>query len=259
MTSAVGATTVPGAGRVRRAVSQPAERPRLRLSLLRAFQLHGPDGGVLTMPLSAQRVIAFLALHDRPLARIFVAGHLWTDASEDRAGAALRTALWRITGPAHAVVRADAHTLALDPGVEIDFATASRCARGLLADDGAPAAGDLGTLCAAGELLPDWYDDWVLIERERFRQLRLHALEVMCGRLSDHGRHAEAAEAGFAAVVAEPLRESAHRALVRAHLVEGNPGEALRQYGLCRELLARELGTAPSPALEALVAGLPRR
>jgi DNA-binding SARP family transcriptional activator len=58
-------------------------------------------------------------------------------------------------------------------------------------------------------------------------------------------------------VAAEPLRESAHRALIGAHLAEGNPGEALRQYQLFRGLLGRELGIEPSPRIRALLAGLP--
>ena len=43
-----------------------------------------------------------------------------------------------------------------------------------------------------GELLPDWYDDWVLLERERFRQLRLHALDALCDDLTRAGRHWDA-------------------------------------------------------------------
>jgi DNA-binding SARP family transcriptional activator len=69
----------------------------------------------------------------------------------------------------------------------------------------------------------------VLVERERFRQLRLHALEALCRRLTGDGLHAEAVDAGIAAIAAEPLRESAHRALMSAHVAEGNRGEAMRQ------------------------------
>jgi DNA-binding SARP family transcriptional activator len=236
------------------AVMRPAAAgPALRLSLLRGFALHGA-GGAIRVPLSAQRVVAFLALHARPLARVFVAGNLWMDASEERASAALRTALWRIGAPAERLVRCDGQTLALDPDVPVDLAAASTRAEALLEDGGAPARGDVALLRDAGDLLPDWYEDWVLVERERFRQLRLHALEALCRSLSAAGRHAEATEAGIAAIACEPLRESAHRALVSAHLAEGNAGEALRQYRLCRDLLARELGLEPTPELERLVA-----
>jgi len=61
----------------------------------------------------------------------------------------------------------------------------------------------------SADLLPDWYDDWVLLEAEDWRQLRLHALEALAGRLIALGRWGEAANAAGAAVRAEPLRESA--------------------------------------------------
>ena len=61
------------------------------------------------------------------------------------------------------------------------------------------------------------------------------------------------------ALVGEPLRESAHRALVAFHLAEGNAAEALRQFRLCRRLLLEQLGVEPSPLMLELVAGLDRR
>ena len=137
--------------------------------------------------MSAQRVVAFLALHAGPLARMFVAGNLWMDSSEERALAALRTALWRMRTPGRTVVRCDGHALSLEPSIDIDLITASRRARELL-EGGAmmapPTRADVRLLRDAGDVLPDWYDDWVLIERERFRQLRLHALEALAARLA---------------------------------------------------------------------------
>jgi DNA-binding SARP family transcriptional activator len=97
------------------------------------------------------------------------------------------------------------------------------------------------------DLLPDWYDDWVIIERERLRQLRIHALEVLCQRLTALERYPEAIDAGLAAVRAEPLRESAHLSLMRAHAAEGNWCEVLRAYDRLSQLLWNELGVEPSP------------
>ncbi len=227
------------------------------MSLLGGFELRR-DGIEVRIPLSAQRVIAFLALHPGRLARVFVAGNLWTDTSDDRAGSALRTALWRL-GPAAAVVRCHGQALSLDTAVAVDVTTSSRIARQLLEEeDGAIPARAFTELRDAGDVLPDWYEDWVLIGRERHRQLRLHALDRLCERLSRAGRHAAATEAGLSSVASEPLRESAHRALIAAHLAEGNPGEALRQYDICSRLLRRDLNVDPSPALDALVASLRR-
>jgi DNA-binding SARP family transcriptional activator len=46
---------------------------------------------------------------------------------------------------------------------------------------------------------------------------------------------------------AEPLRESAHRALVRVHLAEGNLIEAVRACESFRTLLADRPGIPPPP------------
>ena len=93
----------------------------------------------------------------------------------------------------------------------------------------------------------------MVTEREHFRQLRLHALEKLCEQLTDEGRFGQAVEAGLAAVSSEPLRESAHRVLIRAYLKEGNWGEAVRQYEACRQVLRHELGIDPSRVTHALL------
>jgi DNA-binding SARP family transcriptional activator len=104
-----------------------------------------------------------------------------------------------------------------------------------------------------GDLLPGWYDDWVLLERERLRQVRTHALEQVGVRFAAAGRHVEALEAAYAAVRGEPLRESAHRTVVRVHLAEGNVADALRAYERFRVMLADELGVQPSEHMTRLV------
>jgi DNA-binding SARP family transcriptional activator len=71
--------------------------------------------------------------------------------------------------------------------------------------------------------------------------------------LSSAGRHGEAVEAGLAVVSAEPLRESAHRALISAHLAEGNRGEAIRQFERYADLIRAELGLRPSAEIASLL------
>src|SRR5205807_8361751 len=72
-----------------------SESGEVELRLLSGFELR-TDGAVVALPMSSQRLLAFLALQHKPLHRIHVAGRLWIDASEDRANANLRTALWRV-------------------------------------------------------------------------------------------------------------------------------------------------------------------
>jgi DNA-binding SARP family transcriptional activator len=103
------------------------------------------------------------------------------------------------------------------------------------------------------DLLPGWYDDWALIEQERVRQRLLHALEALSRKLVCVYRYAEAVEVAMMAVGADPLRESAQRALIEAHLAEGNRVEAQRSFDMYRDLLHRELGTDPDAELAAIV------
>jgi len=100
-----------------------------------------------------------------------------------------------------------------------------------------------------GDLLPDWYDDWLQDEREGLRQTQLHALESLARRLSESGSHADAVQAALAAIRLEPLRESAHRTLIQVHIPEGNMSEAWRQFQRCRRMLREELGVEPSQVL----------
>jgi DNA-binding SARP family transcriptional activator len=103
------------------------------------------------------------------------------------------------------------------------------------------------------ELLPGWYEDWVVLEAESWRQLRLHALEASAGVLAGARRFGEAVCAAQAAVCADPLRESPHAALIRVHLSEGNQSEAVREFERYRERLGAALNLEPTPGLRALL------
>jgi DNA-binding SARP family transcriptional activator len=103
--------------------------------------------------------------------------------------------------------------------------------------------------CFSAELLPGWHDEWVVDARERHRQLSPYALE----HLTRIGRYGAAVLAGMAAVNRESLRESAHRALMKVHLAEGNAGEAIRQYRQYEATAARDLGVGPSARMRLLL------
>lgn len=228
----------------------------VELSLIGTFGLTSA-GEKLAVPESAQRLIAFLALQARPLSRALVASTLWLESSEERSSANLRSALWRLRRPGHPLVVSSGKQLQLSPEVVVDAHALASRARRLL--DGAPRDADVGLDddLLSGELLPDWYDDWVLIERERLRQLRIHALEALADRLRAGRRFGHAVEAALAAVRAEPLRESAHRVLISVYLDEGNDCEAIRQFRFYRDYVNDELGVEPSQLMAELVAGLP--
>lgn len=239
-------------------VANGADRS-VSLSLLDAFELRC-DGEPVSLPPSAQRLLALLALHDRPLLRPHVAGTLWLDTPEERASANLRSSLWRLNRPGPKLVEATTFQLRLAPEVRVDARETAALAHRLLARTGRPIENEADLEpdphLLTGELLPDWYDDWVMLERERLRQLSLHALEALGERMLAAARLGEALEAALAAIAMEPLRESAHRLLIRIHLAEGNAAEAIREFELCRRLFREQLGLEPSPQLAQLVENL---
>jgi DNA-binding SARP family transcriptional activator len=242
----------PALGHARtRAHAHPA-----RLQLLGGFHLV-VDGGQTPIPVSGQRLLAFLALQPHPLRRAHVAGTLWPDTTDARSSANLRSLLWRIRHPGLRLLDATSTHVGLADDVAIDVHDMVATCRRLIDRSIVCRPDELDPLQICGELLPDWYeDDWVLIERERLRQLCLNALEALCERLAALGRYGEAVDAGLAAVRGEPLRESAHRALVCAHLGAGNHSEALRQYRWYRRLVLDELGLPPSDHMTQLMAPL---
>jgi SARP family transcriptional regulator, regulator of embCAB operon len=239
-----------------------AARPRSavdsssRVVLVGGFQLVDGDAQV-ALAEGSQRLIALLALRGRPMRRVLVAGTLWPEVTENRAYASLRSALSRLYGVVREAVEVNPSDLRLASSVRVDFRESQALAHRLLdaVDQPLEAADVSGAAIAAlsGELLPDWYDDWVLLEAEDWRQLRLHALEVLAGLLSAAGRYGDAATAALAAVRADPLRESAHAALIRVHLAEHNQSEALREFRRYQELLRAELDMEPTTQLRELV------
>ncbi|MPV36321.1 AfsR/SARP family transcriptional regulator [Georgenia subflava] len=203
----------------------------------------------------SSRLLAFLAVNRGDKERRYVWGRLWPDAEEERGAGNLRSAIWRLNGLGPNLVHSDKHTVRLHDAVEVDVeligAWANRLITGMhRPEDLTIMPWDLDQL----DMLPGWYDDWVLLERERLRQRLLHAMECLSRELLRLGRYAEAVESALVAVGSDPLRESAQRVLIEAHLAEGNRCEALRRFEEHRALVRRELGVDPSPALATLVA-----
>lgn len=220
----------------------------------RHVQNHGPyvvclvggftvqvDEMPIAVPACCERLIAYLAIAEMPIERVRLAGTLWMEKSDNRATANLRTALWRLRKVCAPLVVDRGSRVALGTGVEVDIHHQERWADRLRAQK--PTAEDLDVKVRSLNigLLADWYDDWVLLERERHRQRTLHAIEALIAQLVTHGRFEEALDAGYGALAMEPLREGTHRAVIQAHLAEGNRSEAIRHITMCRDLYRAEL------------------
>ncbi len=227
----------------------------LSIRLLGSFELTN-DGMPIETPVSVQKLLALLAIEHRPIARQQASGVLWPEKTESRAGANLRSTLWRLKQlVGDGVVDCAAGRLCLSTDVAVDIHQIRPTTAG-------PPTGPFVSSATAAltaslpikvELLSDWYDEWVVVERERVRQQTLRALETAVAELCRIDRFAEAIEVGAAAVKLAPLRESAHRAVMLVHLTEGNYAEAVRQYEICATALSEAFGIAPSDRLTALL------
>ena len=231
----------------------------IRLELLDGFRLvvDGHPIGVLN---SAQRLLAYLTFHG-PVPRVVAAGTLWTEVPERHALARLRTALWRCNRIVRGLITVDGIRLALGSSVRIDVAELNPSAVVVPDGPGGNANGSVPSLRSlrARELLPGWYDDWVIFERERLRLRRLHALEAASAQMLAAGHYTASLEFALEAVRSEPLRESAQRAVILVHMAQNNVAEAVRVYRRFRRLLLVDLGIEPSEELTNLVfAGLRR-
>jgi DNA-binding SARP family transcriptional activator len=227
------------------------------MSLLRHFELVR-CGEPICVPLSGQRILAYLALREGSITRSGLAMALWPDAPEDRAMQSLRTALWRLHRPGLRLVEATPSHIALSGQIAVDFREIMPALVAIVARPDGADRHMAARLARAGELLPGWYDEWVVFERERFHQFRLHALESVCVHFTGQGEFALAIDMGLMAVRSDPLRETARRALIGALLAEGNRAEALSQYRSFRQLLRIELDVAPSERIDAMVRNLER-
>jgi DNA-binding SARP family transcriptional activator len=229
----------------------------VQLKLLGSFTLL-VGAAPMRLPMNAQRLVCFLALHQGLLLRQHVAGSLWGDTTDRLASGSLRSALWRLGHSSHDLVDVTDPHLRLYASVAVDLRESEALAKRVLDESKGLSEIELDYTLLSADLLPDWTEDWVLIEREYHTQLRLRALEALCRRLSEMGRSGQAVQAGMLAVSGDALRESAQRTLVAAHLAEGNVAAAVEQYDSFRELLRDELNLEPSPAMQILVQGLHR-
>ncbi len=234
--------------------------PRVRLELLGGFQLYSAGRKPIVLTARKPRaLLAYLALGVRRAhARDRLATLLWPDSSEMQARTSLRqalTALRRALGDgADELIAADVESVALArDGFELDVAEFEH---GI----------DLGTADSLqsslalyrGDLLDGVsaesasFEQWLAAERERLRAVAVRGLVSLLDHQQESGLPDRALETATRLVAIDPLREDAHRVLMRLYLQQGRPVEALRQYQLLRQTLARDLGVTPEPQTEQL-------
>src|SRR5262245_42497937 len=231
---------------------------RLELILLGGFQARLAPGGVIDLPTrKAQALLACLALPaGRSHPRDKLAAMLWGDVSESQARASLRKALFwlrQALADTRAMI-ADSETVTLKASaVSIDVDEFEHRAKSGSVAALAEAA-DLyqGDLLAGLAVEEPQFEEWLVGERERLREVHIEAL----ARLLGHQRQVGAVESGILTALkllaVDPLQEAVHRTLMRLYAQAGRRGAALRQYQACVTVLERELRTQPEDATRAL-------
>jgi len=157
---------------------------------------------------------------------------------------ALRKALAPTTPPALSL---EGDTVALDrDAAHVDVAEFER----LLAS-GTPEALERASAFYRGDLLlglvvdEPLFEEWLLGERERLRELALEGLARLLAQQRKAGATEAALRTGLKLLTLDPLQESVHRTLMRLYAALGRRGTALRQYQQCVNVLQRDLGVEP--------------
>jgi DNA-binding SARP family transcriptional activator len=226
---------------------------RLSVRLLGGLSVCLRSGEAVRLPTrKAQALLAYLAVHpgqSHPRAKL--ATLLWGDAPDEQAHHRLRQALFDLRKALPATrprcLVADARSLALNAAaVEVDVAAFER-----LVTRATPAALAQAATLYRGDLLDGLavkepgFEDWLVVERERLRELALNALGKLLGHHVETGPDERAIQTALRLLALDPLREDAHRGLMRLFARQGRRGAALRQYQVCVSVLGRELGVEP--------------
>ena len=234
------------------------------LVLLGAFEARRPRGAALTLPKKTRALLAYLALtpgHACPRGEL--ATLLWGDTGDAQARQSLRQALRRLRetlGPRSGAIRADDDMVALHlNALEIDTVTFER----LIAAGGPEAIGRAvalyrGELLAGLDVDEKPFEDWLVRQRERLREMALAAVGQLLACHTEAGAVDEAVRAAVRLLTLDPLHEPTHRALMRIYAAQGRRSAALRQYQACVEVLQRELGVEPEAETKELYQDLVR-
>ncbi|MBW3622685.1 MAG: AAA family ATPase, partial [Armatimonadetes bacterium] len=209
-------------------------------------------------------LLAYLATYlHRQHAREELVDLLWPDADLDAGRTSLRTALASLRKqleppgtPEGRILMADRLHVQLNPeAVTTDLLTLERASK--TAANAADPAERIASLIHAaeqyrGHLLPGFYEDWTLRERERYQSLYVELLRELVSELERSGDFSRALDYAQRIVAVDPLIEEAHADLLRLYAATGQYSAMTRQYRELERVLRQNLGSPPSERTQAL-------
>lgn len=225
---------------------------RLNIYLFGGFHLERDGQALPTIPsLAARSLLAYLIINQqRAHTRSLLIGLFWPDLPENIARRRLSQALWEIRRSLHS--ETDINLLLTEKesvqfnGLADHWLDVVDFRQNLAASQ--PAIEQLREVAKLyqGDFLAGFYDDWVLIERELLRDRYLESLNQLIRACKGNGLHEEALSYASQLARYDPLREEAHREVMRLCFLLDRPHEALQQYERYQAVLAEELGDEPS-------------
>ena len=240
----------------------------LKLSLLGKIEavLVQADGTEVPLNFNTNKALAllcYLATTSEAQARAELAPLLWGDDTEEKARGSLRVVLSNLRKllPDHIDITSEEVNLKDDAGYRIDL-DLFEVKTESIADGGSwpdtPALEEAVTLYR-DDFMADFFidgapafEDWVLSERARWRQLMLDALIALANWYLQQRRYSDADAALKRLLSFEPWQEEAHRLLMITLSRMGEFNAALGQYDTCVAVLAKEMDVAPEPETTAL-------
>jgi TolB-like protein len=227
----------------------------LSIMLLGGLEITGGEAAArASLTRKAKALVAYLALRGgRGQSREKLAELLWGNSAEEQARANLRQALSSIRralngdGAAYLVTDRDQISLA-GPDIDLDVVLFEH-----LAAEATPDALKRAAALYKGDLLEGFslkensFETWARAERERLRHLASNVLTNLMAHCDEVGDTDRCVETAARLLTLDPLREAAHRTLMRAYAAQGRHASALKQFEACRDILKRELGVEPEP------------
>jgi non-specific serine/threonine protein kinase len=226
----------------------------LEIRLLGTFEIKDGNRLVTTTSRPAQSLFAYLVLNAGSFyRREKLAGMLWPDSLEETARDNLRHALWRIR---KALPPNPKMEYLLTDDVSIAF---NRAAEYWLDVDGLeklaenPTADELINILSEykGELLPGFYEEWVVLEREHLASLFEHHMARLMSLLEGERRWLDILDWAERWIKLGQKPEPAYRALMSAHAAKGDMSKVAATYERCVKSL-KEFDIEPSELTRAL-------
>jgi predicted ATPase/DNA-binding SARP family transcriptional activator len=238
---------------------------RLYVFLFGAFRLELNALPVFLPTRKIESFLAYLILHPEPHTREKLAALCWGDVSDVQARASLRTALAAIRKhiSAHLLITNrqsiqinSAYPMWVDVfAFEKGIKSKLKESEWELTTNGFQSkVNELQRAISLyqGDLLSDFYDDWIFPGREYYRSLYIDTLLGLAQEMRSHSEYEHAIEFAQKVLASDPANERAHQHLMFCYLANGDRSAALKQYDVCQRALREELAVDPLPETTAL-------